>query len=66
MLNSKIKYIRFTLLRVHGCRIGRILQYSLICPEEQNKFYLTCKNIKSNDIVYAYFFQQQTDLELAH
>ena len=44
-----------------------ILQYvSLICPEKQNKFYLACKNINSNDIVYAYFFQQQADIELAH
>ena len=28
MLNLKIKYTRFTPLRVHGCRIERIPQYS--------------------------------------
>ena len=31
MLNSKIKYTKFTPLRVHGCRIGRIPQYSPVC-----------------------------------
>ena len=67
MPNSKNKHTRFTALRVYCCRIGRIYRYvSLICPEIQNKFYLACKNINSNDIVYAYFIQQQADLELAN